>query len=139
MGFRCWFGYFPWIFLLSLAGACQCCAGGAQSRVWAQGVGLVAWAASPAQKRLEGWAGDTMELQPPTSLAWKSSFQCSWGEEGLQEVPVCILMGLSGKPGWKCCRDGFDVLQLQIAAQRGSVLRIPWKVFLHRCSLRFSS
>lgn len=107
--------------------------------VWAQGVALVAWAASPAQKGLEGWAGDTTELQPPTSLAWKSSFPCSWGEEGLQEVPVCILKGLSEKPGWKCCRDGFDILQLQIAARCGSVLRIPWKVFLHRCSLRFSS
>lgn len=37
-------------------------------------------------------------------------FQYSWGKEGLQEVPVCILMGLSVKPGWNYCLDGFVVL-----------------------------
>lgn len=36
--------------------------------------------------------------------------QCSWGEEGLQEVPVSILIGLSVKPRWNYCLGGFEVL-----------------------------
>lgn len=37
----------------------------------------------------------------PVFLGWK---------EGLQEVPVCTLMGLSVKPGWNYCLGGFEVL-----------------------------
>lgn len=61
-------------------------------QVWLVPVGVVlvvACAASPAQKGLQGWAGDTMELQPPTSMAWKSCSQCSWGRREAAGAP-CV-------------------------------------------------